>query len=274
MKKKIFDLYSSILKAVLGLNRPSVISCSLIEQIDLVYDVKAEDMIIKIACPNRLNLFRAESYLTKEPDMINWINKFDDKVIFLDVGANVGLYSIYAAKRGAKKVISIEPESQNFGLLNKNVYLNKLSSKVIGLNIGFSDHNGIESLFIPKFLAGSALNNLGDNVDYKKEIFSEEFKQSVVSFSIDSFLETYPELFPTHLKIDVDGIERKIINGAKKSLNDTRLREMVIELNTDFKEDMEIVDILKESGFDMKARYNSPLDSEFAHIYNYHFVKK
>ena len=75
------------------------------------------------------------------------------------------------------------------------------------------------------------------------------------------------------MKIDVDGIERKIINGAKKTLNDPRLREMIIELNTHFKEDMEIVEILKEAGFEMKGRYNIPLDTEFAHIFNYHFVK-
>ena len=256
------------------MNKASVISCSLLEQINLVYDFKIDDLVIKVACPNRLNLYRAETYLTKEPEMIQWINTFDDKVTFLDVGANVGLYSIYAAKRGANKIISIEPESQNFGLLNKNIYLNKLSSKIVGLNIGFSDHDGIDSLFIPKFYPGSALNNLGDNLNYKKEVFSEDFKQSVVSFSIDSFLKTYPDFFPTHLKIDVDGIERKIINGATNTLNDPRLLEILIELNTHLNEDMEIIDILKEAGFYMEARYNSILDPEFADIYNYHFKKK
>jgi len=274
MKLFFFNLYSTIIKFALGMNKASVISCSLLEQINLVYDFKVDDLVIKVACPNRLNLYRAETYLTKEPEMIQWINKFDDKVTFLDVGANVGLYSIYAAIRGANKVISIEPESQNFGLLNKNIYLNKLSSKIVGLNIGFSDHDGIDSLFIPKFYPGSALNNLGDNLNYKKEVFSEDFKQSVVSFSIDSFLKTYPEFFPTHLKIDVDGIERKIINGATKTLNDPRLLEILIELNTHLNEDMEIIVILKESGFYMEARYNSILDPEFADIYNYHFKKK
>ena len=90
------------------MNKASVISCSLLEQINLVYDFKIDDLVIKVACPNRLNLYRAETYLTKEPEMIQWINTFDDKVTFLDVGANVGLYSIYAAKRGANKIISIE----------------------------------------------------------------------------------------------------------------------------------------------------------------------
>jgi FkbM family methyltransferase len=273
MKSFFFNLYSYIIKFFLCLNKPSVMGCSLLEKIDLVYDFRIEDMIIKVSCPNRLNLDRAESYLTKEPDMIQWINKFDEKVIFLDVGANVGLYSIYAAKRGVKKVISIEPESQNFALFNKNVYLNKLSSKIVGLNIGFSDRNGLESLFIPKFHPGSALNNLGDNLNYKKEFFLEDFKQSVISFTIDSFFMSYPDFFPTHLKIDVDGIERKIINGAIKTLSDPRLREIVIELNSHLEEDMEIVDILKKLGFSMGAKFNSSLDPEFSFIYNYYFSK-
>jgi FkbM family methyltransferase len=273
MKQFLFNIYSYIIKFLLGLNKANVISCALLEKIDLVYDFKIEEMLIKISCPNRLNFFRAETYLTKEPDMIQWISKFDENVIFLDVGANVGLYSIYAAKCGVKKVISIEPESQNFGLLNKNVYLNKLSAKIIGLNVGFSDCNGVDFLFIPKFYPGSALNNLGDNLNYKKEFFQEDFKQSVISFTIDSFMKSYPEFFPTHIKIDVDGIERKIINGAKDTLKDPRLREVVIELNSHLKDDMDIVDILRDLGFCMSARYNSPLDSEFSYVYNYHFVK-
>jgi FkbM family methyltransferase len=193
--------------------------------------------------------------------------------VLLDIGANIGLYSVYAAKKGAK-VTSIEPESQNYGLLNRNIYLNGLSHKITALNIGMSDHDGIETLFIPTFQAGGALNNMGDNINFKKETFKADFQQAVLSFSVDSFLSMNPQLFPTHLKIDVDGIERKIITGAEKTLKDPRLKQMIIELNVNLKEDMEILEILQLSGFEMKSRYNAyEGDAEYGSVYNYLFTK-
>ena len=99
-------------------------------------------MILNIACPNRINLYRAETYFTKEPDIIEWMDTFDGNTVLLDVGANIGLYSVYAALKGAKHLISLEPESQNYGLLNKNIHINNLSEKITALNVGLSDHNG------------------------------------------------------------------------------------------------------------------------------------
>lgn len=273
-KQFIFNGFNKTIKFIFNLNKPNKLSCAFAENLDLVYHYKQKGLDIKIACPNLLNLWRAETYLTKEPDMIEWMDTFDQNTILLDIGANIGLYSVYAAKKGVKRVISIEPESQNYGLLNRNVYLNKLSHKILALNIGMSDHDGIETLFIPVFQAGGALNNMGESINFKKEKFDSDFQQSVLSFSIDSFLRTHSELFPTHLKIDVDGIERKIIDGAENTLKDSRLKELIIELNTNLQEDMEILEILKASGFEMKSRYNAFADSpEYGSVYNYLFVK-
>ena len=86
---------------------------------DLVYDCRKDGLDIRIACLNMLNLWRAERYLTKALDMIYWIKTFDNSTFLLDILANICLYSIYAAKKSVKKIISIEPESQNYGLLKK-----------------------------------------------------------------------------------------------------------------------------------------------------------
>lgn len=275
LKKSLFDIFVKVVKFILNLNRPTLFSCAFNESIDLIYVAKTSFSKIKLACPNRLNFWRAQSFLTKEPDMIEWINTFDSSCTLLDVGANIGLYSIYAAKRGAGKVIAIEPESQNYAILNKNIYLNNLSDKIIALNIGFSDENCISVLYIPKFEAGMALNNLGDNTDWKKQRFTPDFKQAVVSYTIDSFLDNHPDLFPTHLKIDVDGIERKIIDGAGNLLKDSRLRQIMIELNDALSEDMEILKIFKESGFLLKSKYHSPIvATDYQHVSNYLFSRE
>ena len=274
MKHLIFYIFDKFLKIVLFLRYPNKFSTAFSETLDLVYVVEGRGKTIKIASPNRINFYRAETFFTKEPDMIEWLETINQEKILLDIGANIGLYSIYGGLSGIKKIIAIEPESQNYGLLNKNIYENQLSDKIIALNIGFSDHNGIEDLYIPKFNPGAALNNLGENLDWKKEQFTVDFRQSVLCYTLDSFLETYPDLFPTHIKIDVDGIERKIIDGAKNTLKDKRLKEIIIELNQNLKEDMEIVDILVESGFVEKSKRNSPTaNSAYDVLYNHLFIR-
>ena len=125
------------------------------------------------------------------------------------------------------------------------------------------------------FLAGAALNNLGENLNFKKEEFVPDFKQAVVAYTMDTFLEKYPQLFPTHLKIDLDGIERKIINGATNTLKDPRLKQIIIELNTNLKDDLEIIEILKAAGFEQMSKQSAANAlTEYDFLYNYLFTKK
>ena len=53
---------------------------------------------LKFYVPNRLSYYRIETFSTKEPETLNWIDKFEKKTTFWDIGANIGLYSCYAAK--------------------------------------------------------------------------------------------------------------------------------------------------------------------------------
>ena len=54
---------------------------------------------IKLAfySPNRLNKFRIDTFSSKEPETLSWIEKFNQSSIFWDIGANIGLYSIYSS---------------------------------------------------------------------------------------------------------------------------------------------------------------------------------
>ena len=49
--------------------------------------------------PNDLTEYRANTFFSKEPDTLRWINSFKSKSVFWDVGSNIGLYSCYAAKK-------------------------------------------------------------------------------------------------------------------------------------------------------------------------------
>ena len=274
MKTKIIKYITNIFKKLFLLNYPNKLSCIISEDFELVYSNNFNGKSYKISTPNVLNLYRAKTYFKKEPDMIEWIDNMPDDSVLMDIGANIGLYSIYAAKKGIKKIISIEPESQNYALLNKNIYLNGLSNQISALNIGMSDETKLATLFIPKFEAGAALHNLDINEDWKKNEFEPDFKQSVISFSLDNFLNTYKDNFPTHLKIDVDGIERKIINGSQKTLKNPKLKEIIIELNTELKDDLEIIEILKNNGFNEVSNRSTDEHGDYSALTNYIFTRK
>ena len=83
--------------------------------------------------PNQITQWRVETFFTKEPETLEWIDSFDDskKIIFWDIGANIGLYSIYAAlKYPDIEIISFEPSTSNLRVLSRNISINKLEEKI------------------------------------------------------------------------------------------------------------------------------------------------
>ncbi len=275
IKSTLFDFGANTLIKGLGLHRASKVGCKLIEKIQPTSTHHTPDgHTITLACPNELTRWRAMTYFDKEPETIEWIQKFKKNERMIDIGANIGLYSIYAAKRGAK-VCAFEPESQNYAVLNKNIYLNSLSDRVTALNIAIADTDRLDFLYLPQFYAGAALNNFGDAKDYEKRDFTPSYKQGVVSFSLDSFLKLYPEMFPDHLKIDVDGIEPKIIQGAKETLKNPKLKSILIEFNEKLPEDLDTSKTIQNYGFKLAKKCHSPMASQgdFATIFNYVFYR-
>ena len=78
-------------------------------------------------------LWRADGYATKEPDTLAWIDGFlKPGDVFYDVGANIGQYALYAAKRlgGQCRVLAFEPEALNYAKLNTNIVLNGQSETI------------------------------------------------------------------------------------------------------------------------------------------------
>ena len=62
---------------------------------------------------NPLLRLRAETFLTKEPETLEWIDRMNDDSVLWDIGANVGIYSIYAAVSKRANVIAFEPSFFN-----------------------------------------------------------------------------------------------------------------------------------------------------------------
>ncbi|MEQ1500479.1 MAG: FkbM family methyltransferase [Parcubacteria group bacterium] len=180
-------------------------------------------------------LKRAKSYETKEPNTLKWIMDFikpDD--VFYDIGANIGLYSIFPAVYEPKcRVYSFEPESLNFAKINKNIHLNRLSSKVVAYPIALSSSIKLDKFFINKFRVGNALHSFGKSLDNMKKEFKPDHVQGSIGFNLDYLVFDLGLEFPNHVKIDVDGIERDVVSGGEKVFSDNRVRSVLVEISRD-----------------------------------------
>lgn len=211
--------------------------------------VKKNGVDAVFATPNRHTAWRVETLFVKEPDTIEWIEEFLPGENFLDVGANVGMYTIWAAKSKAVNVYAFEPESQNFAILNKNIFLNQLDKHVVAYCVALTDSVGFSKLYLSNFIAGSSCHNYDEQINYQNEPMHASFAQGCVGTSIDQLVSAKVIPIPNHIKIDVDGIEPKVIAGAKKTLSDKQVKSLLIEINTGLDEHWSIVDFMLEAGF-------------------------
>ena len=85
---------------------------------------------INFYCLGKLPQWRAETLLTKEPDTIQWIDSFEENSEFWDIGANIGVYSLYGANRKIK-VTAFEPSASNYYILTKNIEINGFDDQIL-----------------------------------------------------------------------------------------------------------------------------------------------
>ena len=130
-----------------------------------VADVAHNNISMKFAVPNALNHFRVDTFSTKEPETLDWIDTFPKESVFWDVGGNVGLYSIYAAKKKQCKVYCFEPSVFNLELLARNIFLNNVQKLVCIMPIPLSDKMGISQMQLSNTEWGGALSTFGKNID-------------------------------------------------------------------------------------------------------------
>lgn len=258
-----------LLVHVCRINVPDKKKAKLYNTINPVYEASILGGRIRLSCRNSMIYKRCESFLSKEPETIEWISTFSSGETLFDIGANIGLYSLLAAKRGVR-VVAFEPESQNYAVLNANIHLNSLDENITCINIALSNRVGLDYLYVPVFSSGTSFNQLGFSPQPVSEQLRSGFKQAVLSYTLDSFIESFPGFFPNHIKIDVDGIEAKIISGASRTMANIYLKSMLVELNLNLKEDEEAIQLILANGFTVLSR---SLKVGLPGVYNYIFKR-
>ena len=192
--------------------------------------------------------WRYATLLDKEPETIEWIDSFAPGDIFWDIGANVGIYSAYAGVRGIR-TLAFEPHFANYHQLCMNVGLNNLQDHVMPLCLAFTDRKATAEMNLASIDVGASMSNFGEAVDFRGTPFVPAFRQGMIGYDIDSYIADFGVEVPTHIKIDVDGIELPIVQGARRTLADPRVKSVSIELiETDIAQVEAVTAILAEAG--------------------------
>ncbi len=202
-----------------------------------VLTVHRSGVDLSFSTPNRLCLFRAETFASKEPETLDWIDTFADGSILWDVGANIGLYSIYAAKARHCQVYAFEPSVFNVELLARNINLNSLQETVTIIPVPLIDKVGISAFKMTSTAWGGALSTFREDYNHFGQPLKSVFEYRSPGLSMSAAVATLGIPAPDYLKIDVDGIEHLVLRGGTDILNG--VKSVLIEIDDNFTEQAE-----------------------------------
>lgn len=212
-----------------GLRGLGVIAESMMERSVVVEHGRVR---MRFAEPNWLAHYRHQTFATKEPDTLTWIEQMPEGSVLWDVGANVGLYTIYAATARRCHVVAFEPSAFNLELLARNVALNHVAHLVTIAPIALSDRAGPSTFRMSTTAWGGASSTFGHDFDQDGRPFRASFSYTTVGLRMADVAATLALPRPDYLKIDVDGIEHLILREAGAAL--LSVRGLLVEVNERF----------------------------------------
>ena len=236
---------------------------------------------ISFFVPNQLTQYRVDTFFTKEPETLRWIDNFTKKkkIIFWDIGANIGLYSIYAAlKHQDIEIHSFEPSSSNLRVLSRNISINNLQNKIKINQFPLTNKDkGFQLMMESNFKEGGALHSFGKNLNFEGTKMNVQNNYTIYGFSINYLVNNLDFQVPNYIKIDVDGLEHFILEGANQILNNENLKSLSIEINENYVEQLEsTISIMKKFNFKTIGKEQSKyikISEPFKNSFNYIFSR-
>ena len=231
---------------------------------------------LKIYTPNSINYFRAESFSTKEPETLEWIDEYGKGNIFYDIGANVGLYSLYFSKKHLLHSYAFEPSVFNLECLARNINLNDLQDMITIMPFALSEKTFESKFYLSSVEMGSAHSTFGKKIGHDGLILNSKFEYLCTSFTLDFLINNLIIQPPGLIKIDVDGIEDLVLQGGQSTLTSPDLTSILVEVNDDYTVLSRAVStLLLQSGFVLREKRQSKMfvDSIYSNSYNQIWVK-
>jgi len=160
--------------------------------------------------------------------------------IFVDIGANQGLYSLIAAKQQhCVRAIALEPVGATYRLLSNNIDLNQLRDKIVPLQFGISAEAGTFPIYLTANHSGVAsLNNKdgGSQVEYAEIQTASALEQHL------------PDKLPIAIKIDVEGHEVEVVRSLVEATYANRISWIFCEVDERWIDPVKLVELMKEIG--------------------------
>jgi FkbM family methyltransferase len=193
---------------------------------------------IKIIIPlNQIGVFNTfKDWEKREPEVLDWIDSFAPGCIFFDIGASFGTETLYAAlkKNGPIKIVSFD--------------LSLASSFNLAYNLSLNNIKNVEQYFIA-LSDGVKLHSFSEPTQYYFVKGREKYDTlsfNTISISLDQFIKM-THLFPDYIKIDVDGAEQCITIGMSETVQNKKLKSVVVEVSD--KSEPVITDFFEKAGF-------------------------
>ena len=199
-----------------------------------------------------------------------------DGSVVWDIGANVGIYSCYAAKHRNCRVFAFEPSVFNLELLARNIFLNELTERVTIVPLPLSDELSLNGLNMSSTVWGGAMSTFGQSYGHDGETMQKVFVIPTIGLSMVDAVGLLRISQPDYIKMDVDSIEHLILKGGIPVLSKTK--SVLIEINDKFNTQAQEADLyLREAGFTLKekrhADYFDTYTTAARHTYNQIWVK-
>lgn len=202
-----------------------------------------------ILAPSKYVRVLIPASLTWEPEVMAIFRPRKGEVV-VDVGAQVGRYSIIASKLVEKegKVIAVEPEPLNFKLLEENIKLHK-AENVIPVNSALSEAEGYIKLWLGKTPGWHSILMTGSKAKFTGNFIN------VRCMTLDNLLRQFGIQRIDWLKIDVEGAELMVLRGGFNALKNSENLKIIMEITRDISDSLEF---LKMAGY----RYNFLTETE------------
>jgi FkbM family methyltransferase len=178
-----------------------------------------------------LSLIHTRRTLFDDPNLYSLMEKFiAPSAIVVDVGANVGLFTLFAARCAASgHIYAFEPEKTNIEHLRQNLKFARCENATIE-PYALSNYTGTAVLNV--FSTNRVLNSFGRPIIQTSEkVYESDATQEVPVTTLDSFAETHNLSHIDLLKIDVEGAEPRVLAGCEQLLRHRKIKHIIFEIS-------------------------------------------
>lgn len=175
--------------------------------------VRVGEASVIIGRPGEFNPLHAVVRNPPNPEMLVWRERLSAGDLFVDVGANIGLYTVYACERGAE-VVAVEPDPTNVGRIRENLAANGARAEVVAKAVDRTEGTVV----------------MTEDLNERNHLLTDGSSgRSVEATTLDALLAGRTAM----VKIDVEGAEQAVLEGAEQSLRERRISLMQLEWGLD-----------------------------------------